>query len=352
MLPHSIESIRKSSELKKECLIAEYLCSTDSASTIAGTSSANTKRRIPEYLKEKDLIESHLKRTEVELYGPTTGSKERIFTRAFTRTAALGYRFDLDTAKGRLCEISIAALSTPLKVRADLHVPASFFSTMVASADDYLDKEGSYEVYGEKLFYVSHAYRDLMDLALEEELNSGAITEEELKEIRVRLGLVLATLIKSENTTDANDYLYRKSCGDSVVSVLFPASLADRETREMCAEIGRNTGEAGQLIDDVLDYEYDLKNSKKNFIIMRNIGIEDALDKTERRIDTARRISRGLIRSEPVSWVLESLTGVVDLLRSRHQQGLPITPATLKLSRHVSELFERKLPAEQFLAWF
>ena len=340
MLPHSIESIRKSSELKKERLIARYLSSTRDAGT------SNTSA--PPYFKESGLIESHLKRTEMELSGLITSPEARAYTREKTRQ----YRFDLDITKGTLCDISIAALSTPLKVRADLHVPASFFSIMVACADDYLDREGSYETYGEQLYYISHAYRDLMDLALVDEVNSGRITTDELKEIRVRLGLVLSTLISSESTRNADDYLYRKSCGDSVVSVLFPASLADSDTRQKCAEIGRNTGEAGQLIDDVLDYEYDLKNSNKNYIIMKKSTIEYALDNAEKRIEIARQISRSLKRSEPVSWVLESLRGVVGLLRSRHQQNRPITPATLKLSNHIGALLEQKLPAEQFLAWF
>jgi hypothetical protein len=284
----------------------------------------------------------------MELSGTYPTPAERAYTRAMTGN----YCFDLDMEKGTLSEISIAALREPLQVKADLHIAASFFSTMVAAADDYLDAEGTFDLYGEKLFYVTHAYRDIVDLALETELRSGALNEKELHAIRSRLADVLATLTSSETTTGAAEYLYRKSCGDSVVSVLFPASRADRSTQEICAEIGRKTGEAGQLIDDVLDYRYDLLNSKKNFIIMTGIKIEDALDGAQERIEGATKCADRLEHSEPVSWVLNALTGVVGLLSEEHARGQECTPETVTLSRHLGALIGSTIPANQFLVWF
>ncbi|MBE9528532.1 MAG: hypothetical protein IME99_04770 [Proteobacteria bacterium] len=342
-LPHSIENIRDASKKKRERILKEYLEAPERT-----TEEGSSPPSVPSYLKADGLIESHLARTKLELALTYPTPAER----AYTRTMAASYRFDLDTEKGTLSEVSIAALSGPLQVGADLHVAASFFSTMVAAADDYLDAEGAFDIYGQTLFYVTHAYRDMVDLALEAELKAGTLNEEELLEIRSRLALVLTTLTSSETTTGADEYLYRKSCGDSVVSVLFPASKADNYTRKICAEIGRKTGEAGQLIDDVLDYQYDLQNSKKNYIVMSDISVEDALDGAYERIEGASKCAARLDHSEPVSWVLGALTEVVELLRERHASGQECTPETVTLSRHVGALIDTALPANQFLAWF
>ncbi len=344
MLPDSIKVIRKTSKAQRERLIERYLRPADSGP--ADRARTRPAPLVPRYLIESDLIKSHLKRTEMELTGNLPGLEAHLFTRSKITN------FPLNNQIGSLTELSIAALSEPLMVEANLHVAASFFSTMVACADDYLDAEGSYKTYGKELFYVSHAYRDLMDMALQYEVDSGALTPAELKGIRAELGAVLSSLIKSESTTDAASYLYEKSCGDKVVSVLFPASKADKKTKELCVGIGRKTGEAGQLIDDILDYGYDLENSKKNYIIMNGTGLTDAIESAGRRIKEATGMARGLKSYEPVSWVLENLNHVVSTLKRRHKDGLTNTPSTLKLSGAIGRLLESNMPSEQLLIWF
>ncbi len=252
---------------------------------------------------------------------------------------------------GTLSEISIEVMAEVLLTRAKMGVAAGFFSSTVACIDDYIDREGDYEQYGEGLYWASHAYRDLLDMALDEEIRMGRLNAAELQEIKERLFEVIKTLVESERTEGAEAYLYRKSCGDKVIGVLFPTAGADESVRSTCAGIGRLVGEAGQLLDDVMDYELDYANDNKNYIIMSGTDPGHALDAAERKILRARAAGESL-GSRPIVWILDTMRDIVVIFRARLESGHKLGSYLLVLSKPLSSLLSKGVPADSFLLWF
>jgi hypothetical protein len=303
------------------------------------------------YLDEGDIIASHILRSEAELrepHGPKAGTSNEA---SHARTLAMLEDYPLSEGGNTLCEISIGIIGERLKTRAKLGVAAGFFSSAIGCIDDYLDREGDYDRYGKRLFWASHAYRDLQDMALDEELRSGRLKTAELRDIKLRLYTVMLTLIESEKTLEPDSYLYKKSCGDKVIEVLFPATGADESVKSQCAEIGRLTGEAGQLIDDAMDYELDRKRSNRNYMLMSAISVADGLDGAERRLRSAKELGAEL-DSSPILWLLETMDGIVDIFREQLKGGARLGPHLLKLSRPLASILPEGVGANQFLLWF
>jgi hypothetical protein len=298
---------------------------------------------LPDYLKETDIIASHILRSKTEIKGEN-GPKT---TYAYTRARD----YPLVGEGGTLSEISIGVMAETLLTRANLGVAAGFFSSTVACIDDYIDCEGDYDQYGERLYWASHAYRDLLDMALDEEVRLGRLSAPELHEIRERLFEVIKTLVESERTEEAEAYLYRKSCGDKVIGVLFPVAGADESVRSMCSDIGRLIGEAGQLLDDVMDYDLDYANNNKNYIIMSGTDSAHALDAAERKILRAREAGESL-GSRPIVWILDTMRDIVVIFRGRLESGHKLGSYLLGLSRPLSSLLPKGVPADRFLLWF
>ncbi|VAV83626.1 hypothetical protein MNBD_DELTA01-2137, partial [hydrothermal vent metagenome] len=186
--PKELRHLKKDSERLRKDLIEKYLAS-PSSRTEAGI--------LPPYLDGHGIISSHINRSELELEANNDLAAKADPYRLWTLRAIGDYRPTGESAA--LTEICIGAIGEVLGVKARLQVAAGFFSMMVAAVDDYIDKEGTYEVLGERLPAISHAYRDLMDMALETELAAGTINKEELQQIKLALFEVIKTLISSED---------------------------------------------------------------------------------------------------------------------------------------------------------
>jgi len=331
MVPRSLLKIRSGSSRARKVVIARY-------------NSLTAEPKSPDYLLKKDIVESHIRRSREEL---DNGAPAPDFGRlTHTRTMAGGCAFSPEG--GALTEISIGAMGELLSVKGRLQVAAGFFSSMVASIDDYLDREGSFETYGERLFYISHAYRDLVDLALEMEVERGRLSRGELLETKERLFRVILTLVESEKAASADEYLYKKSCGDLVIETLFPSSEADERLKSDCREIGRLVGEAGQLIDDMIDYDYDMASKKKNYIIMTGNGLNGALELINLRLKKAGELA-GVMDSRAVTWIIETLSRITGIFAHALESGGRITSSLLK--RPLGPLLPN-LPQNQFFLWF
>ncbi len=76
------------------------------------------------------------------------------------------------------------------------------------------------------------------------------------------------------------------------------ASQSPEELKEKCAELGKLIGEVGQLIDDILDVEEDLKNENKNYLILSNSDVDQTLDVIKSKLQRERKIADDL-GSEP-----------------------------------------------------
>ncbi|MFQ5585365.1 MAG: class 1 isoprenoid biosynthesis enzyme [Thermodesulfobacteriota bacterium] len=339
-VPSSIARLREHSSRRRKEIVEQYF-------------SLSSPPEKPPFL-DADITVSHLKRSAMELEDydtPTMKDREERFLRYYSYTRGHLADYPLDGSGGALTEVCIGVMGEVLHVAPNLQVAAGFFSSMVASVDDYLDREGSFDDLGERLFYISHAYRDLMDLALEGEVACGTIGREELHEIRCRLFKVTRTLVRSESTNDPDRYLYEKSCGDRVIDVLTPLSPDDEARKERCREMGRLVGEAGQLLDDIMDYEYDKGEGKKNYIIMSRSDMTSALDETEERIENARRLAAEL-QSRSMVWIVDGLDDIVHILRIHHKRNRGITSSLLHLSSHLKHLMPECSRANQFLVWF
>ncbi len=331
MVPRSLLKIKSGSARARKGIIAYY-------------NALTAEPEAPDYLLEKDIVESHIKRSREEINDSAPSPKMGRFFH--TRSMAGGCAFSPEG--GVLTEISIGAMGELLSVKGKLQVAAGFFSSMVASIDDYLDREGSFEIYGEKLFYISHAYRDLVDLALEREVERGNLTRAQLLEIKKRLFEVTRTLAASEKASSADEYLYKKSCGDKVIGVLFPSSHADGKLKSGCQEIGRLVGEAGQLIDDMIDYEYDMANGKKNYIIMTGSDLSGALKLIDSRLKKARELAEEM-NSKAVTWILNTLARIMEIFAHELKNGRRIVSSLLKSP--LRPLLPR-VPQNQFFLWF
>ncbi len=348
-LPAQIRQLRDKAAGVRQDIIDKYRALSNSAAS----------KKTPAYLKEKDIVASHILRSELEL-------EENHADYDYSYTSRAIKKLPLSGVSGSLSEVCVGVMSKTLSARGSLNVAAGFFSTSVACIDDYLDKEGSFHRLGEKaLFNLSHAYRDLMDIALAEEIAKGNITRAELHQIKQRLFTVIKTLVSSETTSDADNYLYRKSCGDKVIGILFPVSGASDEIKKTAAEIGRLTGEAGQLIDDLTDYQDDLKNNKKNHITMSGSRIKQTIELTKNKLKEARSLTLQMNlpdsdeeQKESVLWILDALSDVTCIINSQHKLKKPLTPALLDLSRPLAALFARqpnglsKVPLSQLQVWF
>ncbi len=331
MVPRSLIKIKSGSSRERKRVIARY-------------DAVTAEPEAADYLLEKDIIKSHIQRSREEL---TAGAPApRMGRLSFTRARAGGCAFSPEG--GVLTEISVGAMGQVLSVRGDLQVAAGFFSSMVASIDDYLDREGSFDVFGERLFYISHAYRDLVDLALEMEAERGNITRGELLGIKERLFEVISTLVASETASTAEDYLYKKSCGDKVIGVLFPSSDAGEGLKNDCREIGRLVGEAGQLIDDMVDYDYDKAAGKRNFIIMTGRDLSEALALVDSRLKRVGELA-GRVNSAAVDWILDVLSRITRIFANELKNGGRVTNALLR--RPLNPLIPR-IPQNQFFLWF
>ncbi len=352
--PKELRHLKKDSERLRKGLIEEYLAS-----------SSDIEACSPPYLDGHDIIASHIERSRMELTANNGFAEKAGLYRLWTLRAIGGYRPTGDSAA--LTEICIGAIAKILKVKARLQVAAGFFSMMVAAVDDYIDKEGTYEVFGERLPAISHAYRDLMDMALEAELAAGTINKGELEEVKLALFKVIKTLISSEDikadstgpglspAESAGEYLYRKSCGDKVIGVLLPVSKESAETKKICCDIGRITGEAGQLLDDAMDYYDDLPLGKKNFIIMTAGTPSKAIDFARDKIQAARELVEALPPEkdkESLFWILSTLDEVAAILGRSTALNLETGPGALSLSTSLIALLGRAIPANTFLIWF
>jgi len=353
--PKELRDLKKNSERLRKGLIKEYLA----------LPSLHIEACMPPYLNGHDIISSHIKRSQSGLTASNDLTEKAGLYRLWTLRAIGGYRPAGESAA--LTEICIGAIAEILEVKARLQVAAGFFSMMVAAVDDYIDKEGTYEVLGERLPAISHAYRDLMDMALEGELEAGTINKEELLEIKLALFEVIKTLISSEDikaapagpgrnsTESASEYLYRKSCGDKVIGVLLPASKESAETKKICCDIGRITGEAGQLLDDAMDYYDDLSSGKKNFIIMTAQTPARAIDFARDKIQAARELASALPPEkdkESLFWILSTLDEVAAILGRSTALNLNTGPGALSLSASLISLLGRAVPTNTFLIWF
>lgn len=337
MLPHSIALLRETSVRSRNRLIKKYGC-------------IRARPVMPPYIESGDIIASHIARSEFDMARKHKRPDMVCNYRAYTRAATEGYRFR--TEAGALSEVCLGVMGGVLSARGRLHVAAGFFSIMVACIDDCLDKEGSFNELGERLFCISHAYRDLMDIALDEEVRYGRLTSAELYEIRLRLFDVIKTLAGSERTHEAEQYLYEKSCGDKVIGVIFPASSSSGTTKKRCAEIGRLAGEAGQLIDDIMDYENDREKGKRNYIAATGGGVGKAIEGAGQRIKKAKELASGIDDGGEVRWILDALAELTGILGDRHLANGRIDPGVLGLSTSLKELLPKGVPANQFLIWF
>ncbi len=338
IVPPSIIGLKKRSALLRGRLIERY------------ASIEATPERPPCIDETGDIISSHIKRSTEELSREGRSSKRAHCHYAWTRSMTGGYEFSGEA--GALSEVCVGVMGSVLEAKGSLQVAAGFFSTMVASIDDYLDREGSYAELGERLYYISHAYRDLMDMALDDEAAAGRISAAQRLRIKERLFDVVKTLAGSEAAPDAQSYLYEKSCGDKVIGVLFPASNADGPRKEACAEIGRLVGEAGQLIDDVIDYEDDREKGARNYIIETGTGVQGALNGARERVARARGLSARVESDGAVAWILDSLDEVTGLLAGRLSSGRRIDSGVLNLCASLKALMPEGVPPNQFLIWF
>ena len=130
---------------------------------------------------------------------------------------------------------------------------------------------------------------------------------------------VMETLAGSEAATCAESYLYEKSCGDKVIGVLFPASGASTEEKKSCAEPGRLVGEAGQLIDDIMDYDSDMEKGGRNYIAQTGTGVSGAIKGAAQRVSKA----RGMRDNGAVLWVLDALDEAACLIGRRRGSKEP-----------------------------
>ncbi len=347
--------MKKDSERLRKALIDQYL-----APTLPNIIAVK-----PPYLDGYEIISSHIERSEIELSLDEDMKDKVVSYRLWTLGAIGDY---LPTAESAaLTEICIGAIAEILEVKARLQVAAGFFSMMVAAVDDYIDQEGTYEKFGQRLPAISHAYRDLMDMALEAELLEGRITKEELRQIRLALFDVIKTLVSSEDielnpgdstrpsSETASEYLYRKSCGDKVISVLLPVSKESAEIKKICCDIGRITGEAGQLMDDVMDYYDDLNHGKKNFIIMTMQNPAKAVDFARDKICAARELAKTLPDDkdkQSLLWILSTLDEVAAIMSRSTALNLDTGPGVLSLSASLIALLGRTIPTNTFLVWF
>jgi len=308
----------------------------------------------PPYMDEPGITASHIIRSEMELEPRAPVSPPMLASRrAYTRDRVRG--FELRTGTGSLTEVCMGVVGDALYTRAALQVAAGFFSSMVAAADDYLDCEGLFESCGEGLYYVSHAYRDLMDMALEEEALKGHISRTELFEIKRRLFNVIKTLIRSESSEGADEYLYEKSCGDRVVSVLATVSSAPAREADRLGAMARLVGEAGQIIDDAMDLDCDAANHRRNYIALKGLGINDALTEADARILAAREMAGETEPGGPISWILGSMKDVTRILREALSSGKRLSPSLMGLSAPLSYLLDEEatgVPASGLLIWF
>lgn len=349
--PKNIIKLRRSSEELRRQLIDDYL-------TIQVTTCQPRAVAKPPFLEDNDIIASHIMRSRLELEDDSYSKKAPLY-RCFVRNSIGDYRPSAESAA--LTEICIGTIAEVLELKPRLQVAAGFFSTMVAAVDDYIDREGTYKKLGEDLVMISHAYRDLMDMALEAELlKKGTLTKEELFDVKLALFEVISTLISSEDIKDdsresAAEYLYRKSCGDKVVDVLLAASKADEETGELCRNIGRLTGEAGQLLDDVMDYKEDLACGKRNFIIMTASTMASAIDIARDKIRAARVLAETLPSDKnkgSLIWILETLDEVAAILARKAALGKGTGQSALNLSASLVALLGKAIPSNTFLMWF
>ena len=343
--PRSITRLKRESSTMRRSLIERYRRAYPEDSPYPGDYPPGS------YLNETDIIASHILRSEAELKGPHSPTNGPGGEEAHGYSRAMLKDYPLTGGGNTLCEICIGVIGERLKTRAKLGVAAGFFSSAVGCIDDYLDREGDYDRYGKRLYWASHAYRDLQDLALDEEVRSGRLTAGELGEIKRRLYEVILTLVESERTLEPDSYLYRKSCGDKVIAVLFPTTGADEPVKSRCAEIGRLVGEAGQLIDDAMDYEIDLERNNPNYMLMSGTSVADGLDGAGRRLRSAKEASAWLGPS-PILWLLDTMEGLVGIFREQLKSGARLGPDILKLSKPLASMLPDGIPANQFLLWF
>ncbi|MFQ5736543.1 MAG: hypothetical protein ACE5GY_06730 [Thermodesulfobacteriota bacterium] len=336
-LPPSIRTLKESSAAGRRRLGRAY-------------ASIDARPVAPGYLDTGDIIASHMQRSVEELGRRGQRADNATGVYAYTRAMTGGYALVNET--GALSEVCVGVMSTVLNARGSLGVAAGFFSTMVACIDDYLDREGSYAELGHRLFYISHAYRDLMEMALDEQAVAGVLSAEELYGIKARLFDVIKTLAGSESAVDADRYLYEKSCGDKVIGVLFPASDSSPARKEACAGIGRLVGEAGQLIDDIIDYESDVEHGRRNYIAATGTGVGGAIEGAKRRLTKARALAHGIEHDGAVSWILDSLGEITGILAGRNRSGQRIDAGVLGLSASLKALMPKGIGANQFLIWF
>ena len=324
---------RRASEIRKK-IIKRYL-------------SNKALPRKPYYLMNDNLIGGHLIRL-----GECVKEGDRFSGDSYHAYNLQGISgSDIKVQGGVLAEISILIIQEILDVKGSLHIAGGFFSFMVSCIDDYIDKEDSYEVYGEKLVSLSHVYNDLVELALDRELALGSINMEQLLDIKKHLFEVGKTLAMSEDTVDPDKYLYEKSCGDKVIGVLFPASQSSVELKEKCAELGKVIGEVGQLIDDIMDIYKDLKNDNKNYLILSNSGIDQTLVVIKNKLRRGRKIADDLV-SEPAMWVLDLLDDIINAFERQNDQNKKITPELLLSSMPLPFLNAGGTQGLDLLLWF
>lgn len=304
----------------------------------------------PPYLDDSDIVKTHLQRSAMELSGSRPPRSVEESYQAHTLSKAGPYTFD--ASSGALTELCVGVMGEVLGARAELQVAAGFFSTMVACVDDYLDREGSYGELGERLIFISHCYRDMMDIALHEQVSAGRLSEGEVRDIKVRLFEVIKTLAGSEAAADAHSYLYEKSCGDKVIGVLFPASAASEPDKKMCAEIGRLVGEAGQLIDDIMDYDTDMETGGRNYISQTGISLDGAIEGAAGRVSKARRVADGLKDNGAILWVLDALDEAAGLMRDKNAGEDGSGRRLLAGSSYLRALVPDLSLTGTFLIWF
>ena len=163
---------------------------------------------------------------------------------------------------------------------------------------------------------------------------------------------VMETLAGSEAATCAESCLYEKSCGDKVIGVLFPASGASTEEKKSCAEPGRLVGEAGQLIDDIMDYDSDMEKGGRNYIAQTGTGVSGAIKGAAQRVSKARGIARGLRDNGAVLWVLDALDEAACLIGRRRGSKEPAGAYLFARSASLNALVPGGQLASTFLVWF
>ncbi|VAW36948.1 hypothetical protein MNBD_DELTA02-968, partial [hydrothermal vent metagenome] len=127
------------------------------------------------------------------------------------------------------------------------------------------------------------------------------------------------------------------------------------ETKKICCDIGRITGEAGQLLDDAMDYYDDLSSGKKNFIIMTAQTPARAIDFARDKIQAARELASALPPEkdkESLFWILSTLDEVAAILGRSTALNLNTGPGALSLSASLISLLGRAVPTNTFLVWF